>query len=1029
MKKMLKRALAVFVSMVIFLVAAIAPVSAKSFNDVASTYKYANEISSLVSLKLLAGYEDGSFKPDGTITRAEFSAVIARALGMDTFVTPTDLSAVFTDMTNADGSYHWSSGFVSFAYKKEIIIGMGDGTFSPDTPVTYEQAIKMIVCTLGYQDSAIDYGGWPEGYIQKGDELGITKDAIVSPTNTPASRGMVAKLIYNALEVNIAEKNSSGVYEETPKTLLNDKLKVTSFKNMMITEVDGEITINSSTKGIKKGEVLLESSSNSIVVSYDSIATSAELKSKLGYYISGYYRENDEEENVLVSIDTSSAKNIELSINSDNIDSYDNFEIEYWQSKTDSNTKEATLADDVKFIFNGMIYDYSNSSDAAEKNLSKWLNPESSDFVYGKIRLLDSDGNSKYDAIFMEDYDVYVVKSSVTTNDSIAANNYVVYDYYNTAKKITLDVLDESTDITIKNAKTNADVKIEALKAKNILSVAKSIDGSMYTCYVSTQTVNGEITSMSERNHIYTINGVDYKLTSEFEAIVEADKETLGLGTSGTFYIDAHGRIAAVNATAIQAGDYGYITIAALTGSTADVATIKLMPLTSSSKPAKVNLAPKVKINGKTCTSAAGALDALKEAASLIASNKAEGVSESQYSQPVRFIKNGAGEITNLVTVSGIDGKATIGPNSDKSKLQIGKERIKLLYKGSGKFSDEVFINSSTKIVIVPDDRSDDDDYKSSSGYSMFKTADKYDIEAYDIDDSGVAALLVVYGADTSRPITSDTKLCIVNGISTVSSNVTDGIAYSIEVYEDGILKSYETEDTSDKYKQISIGDIVRFGFNSDEQINDIKIALDCDNLIFEAKHDSTTYNGDYKFKTIFGTVLSKSDELIMIVPNEVVYKEGSEETPDNGEGEVPDNSEGETPDSSEGETPDSSEGETPDNGEEGTTGNGEGETLGGEEEALQGEETEESSLENEIEPVVIEDGFSLSESGKEGYSKLSTTKIYRVVINGGDVSIEAAPWDSIVAYKDVENDTASTVFAHAYNNNLKLVVVYISSK
>lgn len=1028
MRRGLKNVLAAFLVLAMLLSVEVVPASAKTFTDVGNTYDYYEEVSSLVALELLAGYEDGSFKPNATITRAEFSAVIARALGMSTFVTPTDLSSVFSDMTNEDGSYHWSSGFVSFAYKKEIILGMGDGTFCPDNPITYEQAVKMIVCTLGYGDSAEDNGGWPNGYIQKGDELGITKDAIVSPTNLPASRGMVAKLVYNALEVNIAEKNSSGYYQETTKTLLNDKLKVKKFKNMMITEVDGETTINSAKAGLNKGEVLLESGTDSMIVSYNNVTTSSDLKSKLGYYISGYYRVGEDDEKILISLDESSSKNVEVVINSDDIDLYSNFELEYWVDKDKTQkTKKITLSDEAKLIYNGMVYAYDKSSDAKERDLSKWLDPASSDFVYGSVRLLDSDGDSEYDAVFMNDYEVYVVKSAVVTTDTIPANNYVVYDYYNTSRNVTLDVMDEVVNITIKNSKTNADVKVESLKAMNVLSVAKSIDESMYTCFVSTQTVSGEITSMSEKNHLYTINGVEYKLTKEFEALVEAGKENLALGTNGTYYLDNFGRIAAVKATAAQAGNYGYITIAAPTGTTGDVATVKLVPLSSSSTVTKLDLSSKVKINGKLCTSADSALEALRGSASLIKANSDADVSNGTYSQLVRYVKNSSsGDITSISTVTAVNGEIAIGQNTDKSKVQMGKECTKLMYNGSGKFSDAIFINSSTKVLIVPDNRLDEEKYKYSSGYSMFISSSSYEVEAYDVNSSGVATVIIVYGADTSRPISSDTKLCIIKEISTMSSTITDDICYNIEVYEEGVLKNYETEDLSDKYTQLHSGDIVRFGYNSDGQINTFKKALDSQNLAVGSSHDSTMYNGDYKFKTIFGTVLNKSDELIMIVPQKVEYHE------------APVEDEGETPAEDEGKTPSEDEGETPAGGEDETPAESEDETLTEEEGTESVENSENMELTEEAAAISEEDsttestvieGYSLSETGKEGYTKASITKIYRVIMKANDVVIEAAPWDSIIAYSDVENDTASMAFAHAYNNNLKLVVVYVESK
>ena len=957
--KILKRLFSVFV-VCAMLMSLTGGAYAGAFSDVSDSHQYEDAISSLVSLGLLAGYEDGTFRPDNTITRAEFAAVMTRALGMEAYISNIDVSDVFTDMKNEDGSNHWSSGYVKFAYDKEIISGMGDGTFAPDSPVTYEQAMKMVVCTLGYGESAVENGGWPQGYLSVGTEIGLTKNAVLSPSSSPATRGIVAQLVFNALNVDLVEKNATGTSVSGGKTLLKDKLKVNEFKNYMITNVDGETTINSSASGIKKGEILLEQGEKQLVVSYGSVAKSADLKASIGYYISGYYKTNDDE-NVLISLDVSASKNMELTISSDNIELYDDFHLEYWTNKdTDRNTKKASFSDEIQLIYNGLVYDYQSSADTEENDLSKWLDPESDDFICGSIRLLDSDGDAYYDAVFVEDYEVYVVKSAPTTTDTIAANNYVVYDYYNSGKSIRLDPLDEAVTINITNAKTGAAIQVEALKAMNILSVARSLDDTMFNCYVaSSNTITGTITKMSDKQHLYTISNNEYELTDEFETVVDSGKVTLEVGTNGTYYLDHMGRIAAVKVTAEQTGNYGYITIGALTGTTSDTATVKLISLTGTpSTPTKTNLASKVKINGKTYSDPASALDALENSASLISANDDGDAKSSQYSQPVRYIKSSSGEITSITTVQADrDGNIQIGTNTDSGVLLMGAPMTELLYNGSGNFANTVFANSSTKVLIVPNDRSADSEYKRYTGYSNFKSSGTYYVEAYDINASGIASVLMVYGADTSSPITSDTKVSIIKNITTGTNSISEDICYYVEAYEEGVLKSYETEDDSDVFAQMKVGDIVRFGFNGDNHINDVQIEADLDDLTYESKHDSTIYNGDYKFKTVVGTVATKSDELIMVAPEKVVYTEESEDEDGN----------------------------------------------------------------------VTPAGYSLDDTAKEGYPKTSGTKIYRIIVKGGETTVEATTWDSITSYADVENNTASVVFAHAYNNNLKLVVIYIT--
>lgn len=956
--KTIKKIIAALLTVTMLLTALPSVFAANSFTDVAADNKYATAITALTSLDLLAGYTDGTFKPDNTITRGEFSAIITRVLGMADYVSDSDLSDVFSDMKNADGTNHWSSGCVKFAYDTGIISGMGDGTFAPDQPVTYEQVLKMVICALGYTENAIvSAGGWPTGYVKIATEIGITNNAIVQPTNSPASRGIVAQIIYNSLELEMCDETG----EFNGKTFLKDKLKIYEFKNLMLTDIDGETTINQSAADIKKGEIFLQSGSKNIVVSYGNVVTSAELRKSLGYCLSGYYKVNDENEKQLVSLNTNSSKNSEVVVSSDDIEEFEENKISYFANSSDTKETKAEISEEAILIYNGIVYDYKNSSDAKENDLSKWLDPDSDDFIYGNVRLLDSDGDKKYDAIFMEDFEVYVVKSEVKTTDTIAANNYVVYDYYNSSRSVWLDPTDENITIDITNSKTNASVKVESLKAMNILSVAKSVDGTKYNCYVSSNTITGTITQVLASQHIYNINNKDYELTPEFESVVNSGKETLEIGKKGTFYLDSLGRIAAVKLTAEQTGTYGYITIGAVTGTASDEVTVKLMSLTGSpSTPTKTKLAEKVKINSKTYTDAYSALSALERSAALIGANKVSGTSKAECSQLVKFIKNGKGEISSLSTVtSDSNGEIKIGSNTDTSIVQMGAPVENLRYSGSGNFGNTVFANSSTKVIIVPDDRSADEDYKRATGYSTFKASYTYDIEAYDINSSGIASVIVVYGADVSTPIDADTKACIVNSISTQLNERTDELSYSFEVYEEGTLKTYITQDNSDKYETVKVGDIVRFGFDGNGQINDVKTELDSDSFVYESKHDSTMYNGDYKYKTIAGTVASRSDEVIVIAPEKVVYTEESTD-------------------------------------DEGNT---------------------------------VPAGYTLDLTQKEGYSKVASTKIYRVKVKSNDTIVEAATWDSITAFDDVENSTASVVFAQAYTNNLKMVVVYVFDK
>ncbi len=109
-----------------------------------------------------------------------------------------------------------------------------------------------------------------------------------------------------------------------------------------------------------------------------------------------------------------------------------------------------------------------------ERELSYWLDPSSEAFINGQVRLLDAGGDRVYDAVFIEDYETFVVKSAVKTTDTKYENNYVVYDKYVSGKRIQIDPYDRNNVVEIYNAKTGAEMRIEDVKAMNILSVANS---------------------------------------------------------------------------------------------------------------------------------------------------------------------------------------------------------------------------------------------------------------------------------------------------------------------------------------------------------------------------------------------------------------------------------------------------------------------------------------------------------------------------------------------------------------------------
>ena len=112
-----------------------------SYSDVAETAWYNNAVSTLSRMGILGGYEDGSFRPNDSITRAEFAKIAV------SFFEYEDISAenIFTDV--AAGS--WYENFVAVAAKLGLIEGYAGNVYRPNESITRAEACTIINRTLG----------------------------------------------------------------------------------------------------------------------------------------------------------------------------------------------------------------------------------------------------------------------------------------------------------------------------------------------------------------------------------------------------------------------------------------------------------------------------------------------------------------------------------------------------------------------------------------------------------------------------------------------------------------------------------------------------------------------------------------------------------------------------------------------------------------------------------------------------------------------------------------------------------------
>lgn len=124
------------------------PPQSRSFTDLAGHWA-AGDVQKLVSLGIVTGVRLNEFEPNRSITRAEFTALLARAVKLKT---DDSLSARFADVT-AD---KWYFGIINTAAEAGLVSGFEQNNFGPNEPVTREQMAVMIIRAMINSGKSMD---------------------------------------------------------------------------------------------------------------------------------------------------------------------------------------------------------------------------------------------------------------------------------------------------------------------------------------------------------------------------------------------------------------------------------------------------------------------------------------------------------------------------------------------------------------------------------------------------------------------------------------------------------------------------------------------------------------------------------------------------------------------------------------------------------------------------------------------------------------------------------------------------------
>ena len=98
----------------------------------------------------MGGDQNGNYNPTATLTRAEFTVMMANMLTGGKF-DQTLFEGTNTPFTDIDG--HWGANYIAYCYSVGVVAGTSATTFDPDSTLTAAQAAAMLLSALGYNQN------------------------------------------------------------------------------------------------------------------------------------------------------------------------------------------------------------------------------------------------------------------------------------------------------------------------------------------------------------------------------------------------------------------------------------------------------------------------------------------------------------------------------------------------------------------------------------------------------------------------------------------------------------------------------------------------------------------------------------------------------------------------------------------------------------------------------------------------------------------------------------------------------------
>ena len=496
-----------------------------AFTDQADIKVDTEVVDTLVSLGVIEGFENGSFQPNGTVTRAQMAKMI--------YVLRTgnsDASAYNNDKTTfTDIGSHWARGYIKYCQSLGIIAGKSNTKFCPNDKVTAQEAAKMLLVTLGYnaEKAGLTGAGWASKTNALADENGLLEDVNTSFT-AACPRQYAAQLIYNTIDAYTVVLRDG---EYTNMNLLGTgylptvgaKYMDLVTENVILTGVqkeDGKDTYQVTVKQAA-GETAPQSTSFTKVEKDYSALVGQKIK----------LLHKDDKKDVVYGISVNSDVKTAKIIVGD----LDTFTASATEVKANSVTYKLASAASAVEINTNRATDIAKLGDLTSG--SKNVTADSKTFKLDKateLTLIDNDGNGKYESITATPHFVgkvtYKGADSITVKDLGNQDNDDVAISKEVKKDDFVDVTPKAYSVEDKFTLTKLNVVEGTAQAVRKSNTEVRIDGTWYTKADSTSgTFNAD-----SKYKLAVLNGyvydIDGKTSTDPADYVYVEKAGAGSG-------------------------------------------------------------------------------------------------------------------------------------------------------------------------------------------------------------------------------------------------------------------------------------------------------------------------------------------------------------------------------------------------------------------------------------------------------------------------------------------------------------------